>query len=586
VIWVLRPPLVIALLATVLWIGVSPSGGQGRVEEKPPLPSLPATKHPRDPVPPRSRPPADSEKARAIREAQLLIREGKYEDALTRLGAMKDEPGTDPQILLLRGTCLRLSGKLSEAEKLYRDEADATASRHEDPSPMLIELERVLRQEKNPERAFEICLEIHRLGKGAAVWVVDEMESLIQADSLGEVAVRALKSEISKRPQAADLSDLLVSAYLFVGRPNDALRITRENDAARKAQGRILLEYLRFLDRKGLPAPAIDAADAAIAAGLTGDEKQEAMVLRAGALRRLRQYPEAAEGYERAAAVTPDGPLASIALKDRADLLAGEMGDLDGAAKAYEGLISSLRTKPAANRGRVLGEALVSLANCRLHAGRYEDAASLLSQVESLAPDSRSKEEAAFQQAEILFFAGRPDTAEQAYGRVVKQYSGGTRVNDALDRLLLLVRCAGAGEVSLAALGQIAYQRRIGSPARGLEICHEATKVCGSCAAAEDLLREEALLLLDAGNLDEAAARADTLATRYPDGSSGPMVLKAVADKMRETHGDVEPVIRRYEDILVRYPKSHEAFEVRAILAKSKRPGTSDRLDERPEDRG
>jgi len=577
--------VLISILAPLGFAGIC--RGQGATDIQPNYPSprpsqqpapRPYPQQPR-PTPPPLQPPfptgvPETERVRAIREAQLLIRQGKYDDALARIAAYKGEPSkSDPEIVILQGTCLRRTGRMDEAGKLYRKEADAMAARGEDPAPMLIELERVERERKDPEKAFQVCLEIHRGGRGPSGWVVDEMESLIQADSLGARALPDLRSEIERHPNADDLRDLLVSALLFLGRSQEALGAARELDQTRGAHGRVLLDHLRFLDRKALGAPAIEAADAAIAAGPKGDDFQEALYLRAGALRRMKRYPEASEAYDRAASSEPDGPLARVALRDRADLLIHEIGDLSAGSKAYEALVASLKSSPAADRGRLLGSALVALADCKLRLGRYEEAATLLADVEAQAPDAKSKEEAAYQQAEILFYAGRPDTAEMVYGRVVRQYAGGARVNDALDRILLLTRCQGAGAIPIAALGQIAYERRIGVPARAFEICQEATKICGNCAAAEDLMREESLLLLDLGKIDEAAVRADTLAARFRDGSSAPPVLQAVVDRMRARDGDTEMVIHRYEDLLARFPKSHEAFEVRALLEKTRRTG-------------
>ena len=79
--------------------------------------------------------------------------------------------------------------------------------------------------------------------------------------------------------------------------------------------------------------------------------------------------------------------------------------------------------------------------------------------------------------------------------------------------------------------------------------------------------------MIELGRIDEAAVRADTLAARFPDSGASPTVLRAVADAFRARDGENEAVIRRYEDLLVRFPKSHDAFEVRALLEKLRRVG-------------
>ena len=515
----------------------------------------------------------DGSRSRTLRDAHLLVRQGKFEDALSLLAGLRpEESSTD--IVLLQGLCLRKLGRHDDACSLFRKEADALAARGEDPTPILVELERVYRELKDPQAAFGVCLEIHRGGGGAGEWVRDEMESLILADSLGERVVPLLQKEAERRPAAQDLRDLLVGAYLFLGRTDEALAQARALDRSRGAHGRVLMDHLRALDKRGMGQPVLDAADAAIGEGLKDEERQEALLLRAAALRRMKRFPEAVATCQQAAEAKRDGPLASVALRDRADLLVHELKNLDEGAKAYEALIASLEKAPVRERGKLLAQSYVALADCQLRMGRYEAAAEVLQRVEKQAPDTASREDAAFQQAEILFYAGKIDTAQAVYDRVVREFAGGDRVNDALERILLLTRCAGAGDLPLAALGQIAYQRRIGSPARGLEICQEAARACGDCPAAEDLMREQSLFLLDLGRIDEAAVQADTLAKRYADGSGAPALLRAIADRMRERDGESEVVLRRYEDLLTRFPNSHEAFEVRGLLSKLRTSGS------------
>lgn len=509
---------------------------------------------------------------RKLRDAQSLLRLGKFEQALAVLG-MIGEPSAAPHVVVLKGTCLRKLGRIDEAVELYRSEAQACAARDEDPMPMWAELERSLREGKRFEEALDVCLEIRRTGGAEAGWVRDEMESLIQADGLGERALPPLRKEIENRPQDRELQELLIAALLFLGRTEESLLEARSLDSARGAHGTLLLRHLRLLEEKAMREPAVAAADAAVEEGLSGHDLQEALLLKARALRRLRRWPEAADAFQASAGAAPKGPLAHVALRDRAALITREMGDLDRGAAAYEALIASLEKNPSSEIGRLLAQARVALADARLRMGRYEDAGEVLKIVEQQAADPISREEAAFEQAEILFYAGKTEEAAAEYGRVVKEFAGGQKVNDALERMLLFTRTAEAGALPLAALGQIAYQRRIGAHERALQIASEAGRACGDCTAAEDLLQERALVLLDLGRIEEAAAVADTLATGHADGASAPKVLRAVADRMRERDGDTEAVLHRYEDLLILFPKSHEAFEIRSFLEKLRRTG-------------
>jgi tetratricopeptide (TPR) repeat protein len=258
-----------------------------------------------------------------------------------------------------------------------------------------------------------------------------------------------------------------------------------------------------------------------------------------------------------------------VAQRERADVLVRELRDFEGGEKAYEDLAASLETAPRRERGALLSQVLVALADCRLRMGRYEAAKEALQAVEEQKAHpagTAGKEEAVFLQAEILFYAGSMEEAKTGYERVVKEFAGGKHVNDALERILLLTRAADAGPLPMAALGQIAYHRRVGSPQRVLEIATEGAQFCGDCPAAEDFLREESLALLDLSRIEEAAAAADSLADRFPESGAAPSVLRAVADRMWEREGETEAVLGRYEDLVIRFPDSHEALEVRSLL--------------------
>ena len=501
---------------------------------------------------------------RAIRDAQSLLQRGQFEEALGRLEPFRGTKVADRAFVSILGTCLRKLGRFEEACSLYREGAEAFEREGKSPAPMLIELERALREKRQPDRAFEVCLEIHRLGGDLGSWIRDEMESLILADDLGERALPLLEKEIASRPEANDLKSLRVSALFFLGRYEESLSAAVGLDAALQAGGRTILEHLRLLDKKGVGEPALAAVQAAASAGLKGAEMQEALMLKAAALRRLRRPAEAAAAFEEAAAV--DGPLALAARRDRATLLVEDLGRLEEGARAYEDLLAHLETLPPAGTGRLEEQTLVALADCRLRLGRYEEAGEILKRVEALDRDPAAKEEAVFQQAEIRLYSGEIDAAREGYDRVVKEFAGGALVNDALDRLLLLTRAGEAGAIPLAALGQVAYQRRIGAPERALEIAREAGALCGDCPAAEDLLREEAGAMLEMGDLAAAAEAADSLAARFPDAGSAPSLLREVADRMRLEAGATEAVLRRYEDLVVRFPRSHVALEVRALI--------------------
>lgn len=531
---------------------------------------------PANPQPPAAQAGEIQRQKRLIREAQLLIRDGKHEEALARLSEGNLTGQHAEAAKLLRGTCLRKLGRFGEARALYQGEIDACRERGEDPTPMLVELQRASREAGDAKAAFDLCLEIDRGGAAHSEWVRDELESLIVADSAGNWVVPALRKEIRTRPEAQNLPELLISSLLSFGKDAEALEEARALDRAREGRGLALLEQLRRIAQKGTEAQVVAFAEAAVAAGLGDDPAQEALYLKASALRRAGRHREAVAAFDDAVKASPEGALARMSLKDRADVLVRDLRDFESGAAAQEDLIAVLEKTRGSERGRLLGQALVALAETRLRMGRYEDVVAVCKRIEDIAADPVSREEAAFQQAEVLFYAGKIEEAQGGYERMTRDFAGGDRVNDALERLLLLSRVGEAGAVPLAALGQIAYQRRIGQHSRALEICEEASRACDGCEAAQDILREEGLSLLDLGRLEEAAARADTLAARYPDGGMAAGVLRAVADRMRERDGESEAVIRRYEDLLVRFPRSYEALEVRSLLQKLRRTGSLD----------
>jgi tetratricopeptide (TPR) repeat protein len=522
---------------------------------------------------------------RTLRSAKSLSRQGKYAEALAQLRAFHEQGALDPEYQQLVGTCLRKLGRFDEAAELYRDRADTLAAHGEDPTQMLVELERVYRESQDLDAAFKVCLELHRQGGGVGAWVRDEMESLIQADLLGDQALAPLREEIERRGDAEELRDLYLDALLFLGRYEESLQEAVLLDRQRNANGEVILDRIRWMDQRGVGQETLEAIDAAIAEGLAGNQLQEAHYLRARSLRRLRRHADAAGAFQQAAEIAPEGPLARAVLQERADLLVRDLRDLAEGEAAYLALIENIRSGKDPKKATLLARARVALADCLLRMGRYEDASEVVRQVEEESKEPADREEAAFQQAEIHFYAGQIDEARAGYERVVEEFAGGTRVNDALDRILILKRSAGAEAVPLAALGQIAYQRRVGAPERAREIAHEALEFCNDCAAAEDLLREECLALVELGRLEEAAIQADSLAELHPEGGSAPPVLREVADSMHRRDGPTDEVLRRYEELVIRFPQSHEALEVRNLL-RDLRKGPSHEQTKSKEDMG
>ena len=104
------------------------------------------------PTPPVKRPPAESknpedvEYRRILRDAKNLMRRGKYEETMARLDMLPSERRSEEEPVRLRGTSLRKLGRFEEACNLYRREADRLAASGHKKTPMLIELERALRE--------------------------------------------------------------------------------------------------------------------------------------------------------------------------------------------------------------------------------------------------------------------------------------------------------------------------------------------------------------------------------------------------------------------------------------------------------
>ena len=171
------------------------------------------------------------------------------------------------------------------------------------------------------------------------------------------------------------------------------------------------------------------------------------------------------------------------------------------------------------------------------------------------------REEAAFEACEVLFFAGRFDSAAAAYDAFARAWPGSEHANDALERVYL-IEGSGSPPPGLTEFAAASLSARAGrgEEARAQAELAEQRAEGGPAWSHAGLL--VASLLETQGQLALAAAKAKAVAETKPDDRLAPTSRRRAGDLLLAA-GDPSGALGQYEELLVRYPRSWLAPETR-----------------------
>lgn len=494
--------------------------------------------------------------------AKRLLRSGQTVAAMEKLRALNEAHPADTRVLQIYAAQLRKEERLADAIPLYRRAVEESS----EPGPILQELEGIYRELRRDAEAFEVALEYQdRFGERGR-WVQRELESLILTGRLGEAAVAKIDKALAGRGDDSPLHRLRLTALYFAGRKEEAQAAAAALDRKRGARGAELFAYATLLEEKGELSDALLALEAAVLSDPEPGLGEEMLYTQAQLLRRLRRIEDALATYDRMVAQHPESPLVKSVLLEKAHILENELRRKDEAIAAYEDLLERIQPVRTAEDAQLVNRVQLSMADCHLLLGRPEKAGELYQQMADNATDPAVRVEALYQVAEMLFYQGRAQEAQESYYKIVDDYKTSSWTNDALERILIIDENNDFGGVPLSALAQAQYYRRLGEVQRALSMIDDALGGFPESEAIDNLLFEKTSLHLVLGKPEEARTAAEQLATDYPESTFAPRGLKIVGDYYREMTGGQAAAKEIYTDILLRFPKAIEVPEVRARL--------------------
>ena len=497
-----------------------------------------------------------------LREAENLLRAGRAPEAVPILERLNEERPGDSRVLVLLTQAYLRSGKDDEAIALCRAQAEATGDR--DPHAWM-QLARCCIQAGRGREAVEALLGCLRDRPSWVMRLVDPLELAVSDSLAGSEAMAALEAAVAGEDAPAAWKEALGHIYATTGREPEAVALLVEADRAQERHGELLLPLARTLSKRGVPGTALAAYDSVLALDPQPGTAEDVWFEKAELLASLDRPREAVEAYAEGERLFPRGPLALRAAIARADLLMGPLRDLEAARQAYETVLAAASARPRRERQQALVDrARLALAECALRGEDFTEAARRYEELAAGASQSALREQAAFQLAEMLFFDGKFQEAEEAYYRLTDQYPQGAWVNDAFRRVLLLGETqAGPGVLDYA---RTEYLRSAGRTGEALARCRE-----GLAGGPGDLLRAELrfqeLRLVAA--LGDWAAADSSLARLIVEESTSRVAPAALlwmgeqAEAVAQRHAQAAAC---YERVLLEYPSSFEARRARARL--------------------
>jgi len=519
----------------------------------------------------QGREPADVEPL--LREAGALMRQGRIEDGIQRLQTLVERHPDNWRVVQTLGRTLESLGRTGDAIEVFRE----AAGRMDAPGPALMELARQYRLDGQFIESLKVCLDVLERVPGGREWVANEIESMISSDDLGPEAVGFLEKAVRERSRDPRLREILASAYLHIGRDDDALRLAMQLESESKGSSGVLFRFARLAEDKNRDETALRAYDAVLASDPKPVVAEEIHYRTGQILLRSGRYEEAASALEAASGVAPDGRLGSRAGIEKADILAQRLHRCEDALSAYQQVLDQLES-PARDSGRsrrhsavrrdrrAADEVRLKMAECHLRLGRPAEAAVIYGELAGDAGDPDTRYEAQFQVGELLFYQGRLQEAEDAWYSLIDDEPKQAWANDALARILLIGENSDEGGVPLTAFAQAQYHLRLGKVDRALLLIEEALSEYPASRAADILLFERAGILLRLGRIEEARVSADTLTARFPDSPLGPAALLETAVRMALLPDMQTEAQALYMEVILRAPDSLEAIRARDAL--------------------
>ncbi len=580
----LRPALAALVAALLAWSAVGPAHAQQPAPAPPPerrLPQQPVQQPPQEqmrPAPrqPRSTVPVGREQPRleierAIMDAHQLLAAGRATQAIAQLERLHARYPGEPRVILALADAYARGGEPLKAVDMLQGEIERSGAREPD---LWAHLAMAYQRAGQGADAAETLLAALQLQADWLGRLRDQLEIAATDSAVGQAALERLRSRASSRDAPTVWREALAHVLVVTGHFEEAVGLVAGLDREKRGRGRGLSELARAVAHRADPAVALAVFDSLLAHKPDPGTAEEAWFERGRLLERLGRPSEAVAAYETLARDFPRGPLAVQARLKAAGVRRGPLRDLAGAQAVYRQLLAEA---PPGSRNRqakaTREEALLGLGECALQSGAFPEAESTFAALESEAVQTATKERAAFERAELLFYSGRFADAEEAYYQLTDHYPAGAWVNDALGRALLLGEFGATAGAALEAYAGVVFRQRAGAPEEALRLCRAALSDSVKAEMRAYLRWEEIRIAAELGRWTEADAALALMLEQDKGSRVAPTALyrmavwaEAVADRRARA-------LELYEQVILRYPDSLEARQARGRL-RAMREGT------------
>jgi tetratricopeptide (TPR) repeat protein len=540
-----------AAAAVVLaWAVALPSLAGAQTAPAPPRPNpIQVTIAPPVSVAPRREIPALEQKhLQKFRQAQAYRQARMFEEAEAALTSLNAEAPHHPLVVTEMALLYLDRREWSAVEKLGR----AERAWAKDSLLLSRELTTAYERMERPRDAAQIVLESWVASPYESGWAVTTLGRLMESDSKG---VRdAMRKTTEKVPGRPDLLRGRARLEWVAGDMQAALKVLERADGP---QYRPSLRWL-FADdvlTMGAPADTNTAIEALLA--LSADEGQPETDRLQGA-RRAWTLVQRRAG-EPLAAIRMQQALHDIPpTRWDPELLVGVARGLRQAGRTDEArtLLDARGTDPTLKRSIDYERALADLKD-----GPPERALS------GLLAASATSAEAQFRYAEVLLYAGMPDSALVIYQTIAAEPRAAF-AGAALERSFLIEDAD--PRTALAPLGRAAWEEWRGQQDRAMAITDSLYRALPHRSMWAHVAMMLSAQRERAGEARAALAPVLALADSLPDDRLAPVARQRAGDLYIKLK-DEPKAAAQYEECLARYPKAWNAAEVRRSLEQLRR---------------
>ncbi len=509
-----------------------------------------------------------------LRDARLALREGRTIEIIPRLEEMlQDHPGDMRIIFVLGPAYLRVSN-FEEAAVLYQGEIDRSGGRSIE---LWIRLADVYRMSRSADELINTLLTGLKQTPGWLPRFSDMVEIAVKDPAMKETAFNLLKQRADEPDAPLVWREVLAHACLVTGDFTEAIRTEMTIVRERRSSGNSLLRQAKVLSSRGFREAALAAFDSVLVVSTVKSIREAALHEKAIALEALGRFNQAIEAYQRQVELFPGGKLALRADFNRANLMKNTQGNLTDSREIFDSILTQTEERggrrPLNDEEQIFREeAMLALGECALYLQAFEEAESTFVSIERESRQDKSREHAAYERAETLFYQGRFADAEESFYLLTDHYPNGEWVNDALERVLLLGEYISQAPKTLNDYARVQLLRRIGAPDSAIVVCETALADTIRSVMGDYLAVELIQLSGKAGNWTRADEMLDWLLEYFPASRLAPGMLLWMAEEAENDPARSELAAELYEETITRYPSSLAArgarVRLRAILAR------------------